>query len=218
LAGTNSPAIEQPQSFGSDFSLTNLVVMAQGGDGSVSLNTNGVQLTTTNFIWETLNFNATNGITFGTVDYTMSAPCNSVLGMYVDGNPIQYIESATNNPLNSYEIFPISPALGTGNHNLTVSLESLDGAPISATLNSAGFYYIVEQPLISSAAVINGSFGVTWEAGAGLKYQTQRSSDLTSTNWTNVGGLLTSPTNAMMSMFNLMSTNKQRFYRLSLQQ
>jgi hypothetical protein len=57
-----------------------------------------------------------------------------------------------------------------------------------------------------------------FEVAAGLKYQPQYNSNLTSPNWTNLGSLLTSPTNAILSAFDAVTREKQRFYRVIIQQ
>jgi hypothetical protein len=203
---------------GTELAFSNLNVLAQGGDGAVSTGTNGVQMSTTIFVWETFDLSTTNIATLGAIDYTLSIPCNTSLGMWMDGKPMQCIQSSTNDDLTSLEMFPLSSALGTGNHLLTVSLESLDGTPITATLNSIGFYNTASRPSITSQSVSNDQFSLSWEVGAGLKYQPQYNNDLTSTNWWNMGELLTSPTNAIMSAFDIINTNKQRFYRIELEQ
>jgi hypothetical protein len=196
----------------------NLSILAQGGNGSVSSNTNGVQMATTNFIWETFSLNVTNDFNFGDLAYSLSNHCNSVVGMYMDGQPITFIQSMPQNELSTEEMFPLSTAFGKGNHSLTVSLESLDGTPIVATLEAMGFYLAVTPPPITSQSITNGQFSIAWEAGAGLKYQPQYNTKLTSTNWTNLGGLLTSPTNTIMSAAKAIGTNRQEFYRVALEQ
>jgi len=47
-------------------------------------------------------------------------------------------------------------------HNLTVSLQSLDGIPVSATLKEFNFALAVLAPLIPSQSVSNGQFGIRW--------------------------------------------------------
>jgi hypothetical protein len=216
----SSPAMPQIEVLGSDVPFADLTTLTQGGNGTITPDTNGVGMdfSTTNFVWGTFAVSTTNDITLGTVDYALSAPSDSVLGMYLDGQPMQYIQSSTNNPLTSYEIFPLSSVLGMGNHNLTVSLESLDGAPITATLNTVGLYYYESQPVITSQSVTNGNFAFSWEAGAGLNYQPKYTTNLTSGVWQNLGGLLTSPTNAIMTAFDAIGTNQQRFYGVALVQ
>ena len=204
---------------GSEDAFTNLNILAQGGSGTISTNADGIQLSTSGFLWETVNLTTTNDITLGTLDYALSNHCNSVVGMWIDGQPMTFIQSTPQNPLNSLEAFPLSTALGSGNHLLTVSLESLDGTPVAATLKSAGFYYAISTPVVTSQSVdTNGIFGFTWESAPGLKYQPQSNGDLTSTNWTNIGGLRISPNNAVMSAFEAISTNQNRFYRVGLGQ
>jgi len=218
-ARPNSTFSFSAQASGTELGLTDTGVLAQGGSGIISTNIDGVELATTNFIWETFSLNITNGITVGGLDYTLSNQCNSVVGMWMDGKPLQIIQSATNDELSSFELFPLSAALGAGNHLLTVSLESLDGSPIAATLKGVGFYYVVSPPRINTPTVSqDGTLTFSWESGAGLKYQPQSNNDLTSTNWNNLGGLQTSPTNAIMSAFDSVYANRQKFYRVMLVQ
>jgi len=217
----SSPATPQIEVLGSDASFAGFTTLAQGGNGTITPDTNGIgtDFTTTNFVWGTFAVNTTNDITLGTVDYTLLTPCDSVLGMYLDGQPIQYIQSTTNNPLSSYEMFPLSSALGMGNHNLTVSLESLDGAPITATLNTIGLYYYASQPVITSQSVdTNGNFVFTYEAGAGLNYQPQSSTNLGLGQWSNLGGVQTPLTNSLMTVAVPMVANQQQFFRVALVQ
>ena len=88
-------------------------------------------------------------------------------GMYIHEEPITFIQSMPQNELTYLEMFPLSKALGAGNHLLTVSIESLDGVPITAALNTVGFYYAISQPIIDSASITTGGFEMTWEAGTG---------------------------------------------------
>jgi hypothetical protein len=203
---------------GTEVAFPNLNAVTWGGNGAVSTNADGVQMATSDFIWETFNLSVTNGITLGALDYSLSNACNSVVGMYLNGKPITFIQSAPENGLTSVEIFPLSSALGAGNYALTVSLESLDGTPVAATMKKSGFYWAVSQPVITSQGVdTNGQFSLSWEAGAGLKYRSQSNNDLTSSNWTDMG-LFTSPTNAILSAFDTINGSQQRFYRVKLEQ
>jgi hypothetical protein len=199
-----------------DLTFDSLTPIAQGGNGTLTTNADGVQLSTSDFFWETFGLATTNGFNLGALDYELSTNCNNIVGLWMDGQPMTLIQSAPQDPLASIESFPLSQALGAGNHNLTVSLQSLDGIPVSATLKELNFALTVSAPLITSQSISNGQFGISWEAGAGLKYQVQASSDLTSSNWTNIGPLLSSPTNAVMSAFDALGTNNQRFYRVQM--
>jgi hypothetical protein len=208
----------EPQltSLTTEAAFTNLSIVAHGGSGTVSTNGSGVQFSTTNFVWATFNVNPTNDFNYATLDYSLSTNCNSVVGMWMDGNPMMLLQSSPQDDINDTERFPLSSALGMGNHLLTVSLESLDKTPISATLKGFDFDLAVSQPAITSQSISNGTFGFTWEAGAGLKYQPQYNTRLSSTNWMNLGGLLTTPTNAVMNAFDVINPNQQRYYKIQI--
>jgi len=203
---------------GTEFAIGDLTPVSQTGEGTITSSTNGVKMSAESFLSETFNVVTTNAITLGTLDYSLSNHCSSVVGIWMDGKPMIFIQSAPASELSSFEMFIPSTAVPSGNHSLTISLESLDGTPIAATMNTIGFYFAAQEPLITSQSISNNQFALSWEAGAGLKYRAQYSSDLTSSNWMNLGGLITSPTNAVMSAFDSIATNSQRFYRISLEQ
>ena len=61
----------------------------------------------------------------------------------------------------------------------------------------------------------NGRLSLTWSTEAGGTYQLQSNSDLSSTNWTNLGGPVTA-TGVTLSATSLVTTGRQRFCRLVL--
>jgi uncharacterized repeat protein (TIGR03803 family) len=71
-------------------------------------------------------------------------------------------------------------------------------------------------PVLQSATVTNGVITLTSTAVAGLQYQVQGNTDPASTNWCNLGGLVTA-TNGTLTVADS-CTNSQRFYRLVLVQ
>jgi len=62
----------------------------------------------------------------------------------------------------------------------------------------------------------NGIVSLAWNIMPGTKYQLQYNTDLSSTNWLNLGSSVTA-SNATVSAFDSM-TNKQSFYRIMLLQ
>lgn len=177
--------------------------------------TNGVVLATTNFVWGTFNLNSTKDFNFIVLDSQLSNQCNVVTGLWMDGKPMTFIQNSVEDGLINSELFPLSSALGNGSHQLVVSLESLDGVPVAIELKNLGLYLAATSPVITSQTNSNGQFSMSWQAGGGLKYQPQYTTNLTSSNWNNLGNLLVSPSNAVMSVFDALSA-RQRFYRVQL--
>jgi uncharacterized repeat protein (TIGR03803 family) len=70
-------------------------------------------------------------------------------------------------------------------------------------------------PKVQSPTSTNGSVLLTWSSVAGQTYQLQFNSDLSSTNWTNLG-TSTLATNGTMSASDAVGTDLQRFYRVVL--
>ncbi|HYA78893.1 MAG TPA: hypothetical protein VED19_00100, partial [Candidatus Nitrosopolaris sp.] len=71
----------------------------------------------------------------------------------------------------------------------------------------------VPAPVFQSVTATGGTVTFTWNAVAGVGYQLQYSTDLTQTNWTDLGSLITA-TNAVMSASDSIGPDLQRFYRL----
>lgn len=67
---------------------------------------------------------------------------------------------------------------------------------------------------ILSSAFTNGAFHLTAQGGANFQYQVQANTDLTTTNWQNLG-TVTADGNGLIQFADTLTTNQQRFYRLS---
>jgi hypothetical protein len=67
-------------------------------------------------------------------------------------------------------------------------------------------------PVFQAAALSAGMVSITWTTTTGAAYQVQYNSDLTDTNWTNLGSLITA-TNPVADVTDSL-TNVQRFYRV----
>jgi uncharacterized repeat protein (TIGR03803 family) len=79
---------------------------------------------------------------------------------------------------------------------------------------SSGALLTVEvPPSFQSAAQTGGTFTFTWSATPGQVYQVQATTNLTSGNWTNLGGAVTAATSTL-SASNAISSTGQKFYRV----
>jgi uncharacterized repeat protein (TIGR03803 family) len=68
-------------------------------------------------------------------------------------------------------------------------------------------------PEFQAVTLTNGSLSLTWSTEAGGKYQLQYNSDLSTSNWTNLGSPVTA-TGAMLNTTDFLTNGPQRFYRL----
>ncbi len=72
-----------------------------------------------------------------------------------------------------------------------------------------------ESPKIINTAQSGGRFHATWLALTGRSYQLQFATNLTQTNWSNTGGLITA-TNSTASASDTIGAALQHFYRVVL--
>jgi uncharacterized repeat protein (TIGR03803 family) len=70
-------------------------------------------------------------------------------------------------------------------------------------------------PEFQAVTLTNGTLSLTWSTEAGGTYQLQYSSDLSSTNWTNLGSAVAA-TGATLSALDSLTNGPRRFYRLAL--
>jgi uncharacterized repeat protein (TIGR03803 family) len=70
-------------------------------------------------------------------------------------------------------------------------------------------------PVIQSLMQTNGALGFSWNAVERRTYQVQYATDLTRTNWTNLGGTIFA-TNETMTAFEQIGPDQQGFYRVVL--
>jgi uncharacterized repeat protein (TIGR03803 family) len=73
------------------------------------------------------------------------------------------------------------------------------------------------QPVFQSVAQMNGTLTLVWNSVATESYQLQYTTNLTCTNWTDLGGICTA-TNGIMSATDVIGSDPQRFYRVVLVQ
>jgi uncharacterized repeat protein (TIGR03803 family) len=95
-----------------------------------------------------------------------------------------------------------------GNFYGTVSGGGQDG--------QGAVFRLTTEPEFQAPTLAKGALNLTWNTKVGASYQLQYNSDLSSTNWINMGGVLTA-TGATLSRTDS-STNAQRFYRVVLSQ
>jgi hypothetical protein len=70
-------------------------------------------------------------------------------------------------------------------------------------------------PEFQTATLSNGTLSLTWSAEAGGMYQLQYNSNLSSSNWINLGSLFTA-TGATLNTTDSVTNGPQRFYRVVL--
>ena len=71
------------------------------------------------------------------------------------------------------------------------------------------------MPEFQAVTLTNSTLNLTWSTEAGGTYQLQYNSDLSSTNWKNLGSPVTA-TGATLSTTDSLTNAPQRFYRLVL--
>jgi uncharacterized repeat protein (TIGR01451 family) len=98
-------------------------------------------------------------------------------------------------------------------NNVTVVVSDNGVPPLSDA--KSFLVTVVSRPLIESVTVSNDIVTMTWSAIAGQTYQVLFNDDLSSTNWTNLGGPVTA-TNATAIASDPISSDSQRFYRVTL--
>jgi len=70
-------------------------------------------------------------------------------------------------------------------------------------------------PEFQAATLTNNTLSLTWSTEAGAIYQLQYNSDLSSSNWSNLGSTFTG-TGATLNSTDFLTNGPQRFYRLVL--
>lgn len=89
------------------------------------------------------------------------------------------------------------------------------GTTANGGVRGKGTIFRFQMPLVVQAAEANGALKISWGAVVGKAYQLQFNSDLTSTNWNNLGSAITA-TNAAMAAFDSIGLDSQRLYRVVL--
>jgi hypothetical protein len=139
-------------------------------------------------------------------------------------NPNQFVVRWNTNATSTNVIFNQSNmgAFGWSNFVFTVK-----GGTNAATLqfgsrNDNDFFCLdnvsvmpLPAPAVTALAPGNGTFQLAWSALAGAAYQVQYMTNVTQTNWINLGGVITATNNPMMFSESAAS-GPERFYRVLL--
>ena len=91
----------------------------------------------------------------------------------------------------------------------------LTDAEVAALYNGGQGTLLAPIQTLISVNVTNGMLSLTWGALVGQNYQVQCITNLTQTNWMNIGVPINATTNSIV--FSDSMTNAQRFYRLLIQ-
>jgi len=89
------------------------------------------------------------------------------------------------------------------------SVAGVASGPFVPTLQTV----TVPVPNFQAPALVAGSLQLSWTSTAGVAYQVQYSTNLTQTNWINLGSTI-SATNTSTTTNDLIGTNSMRFYRV----
>jgi uncharacterized repeat protein (TIGR03803 family) len=103
-------------------------------------------------------------------------------------------------------------------NNITTNDAGSYSVVVSDTLgsvtSSGAVLTVAASPVVQSVAQTNGTLTFTWSAAAGLSYQVQTTSNLTSTIWTDLGTITASNSSASASYS--IGSSSQQFYRILL--
>jgi uncharacterized repeat protein (TIGR03803 family) len=83
------------------------------------------------------------------------------------------------------------------------------------TNGSGTVFRLTVGPTFQAVTLTNGMLSLTWTADPGQAYQLQFNSDLSSTNWANLGSVLTA-TAGSVSFSDYATNGPTRFYRVLL--
>lgn len=167
-----------------------------------------------------LSFTTAPQITSQPVNQTVVAGANATFSAAVFGAP-QLLYQWQRNGTNSTDSGNISGSTArvltlakvsladSGNYSVIVS------NALGSVTSSNALLTVVTQPGFRTITQTNGAVTLVWSAITGQKYQLQHNSDLDSTNWTNLGNVITA-TNGTVAVADVIGSNSQRFYRVVL--
>jgi subtilase family serine protease len=99
----------------------------------------------------------------------------------------------------------------TNNYDLCTGLGTMNGTNLINALASS-----IPTPIFLTPALTAGSVTLSWNTVAGISYQLQYTSDLSTTDWSNLGSAITA--SGPVATVSDSLTNSQRFYRVLLKQ
>jgi hypothetical protein len=145
-----------------------------------------------------------------------SAKLSSPRGVGFDTQGNLYIADTGYNRIRKVH-FSGDPTLQLLNASITNSgnYSVLITSPFGSVVSSVASLTVVASPIIQTFSFANGQFNLTWSTASNLTYQLQYSSDLSTTNWINLGNPI-SATNDSVTISDVPGTDSQRFYRIKM--
>jgi hypothetical protein len=115
----------------------------------------------------------------------------------------------------------------TGSHENTLTVSNLSASDAGnyqavitnnyGSVASAAAALTVGGPVFKTVTLSGAAITLSWTAVAGLTYQAQYKTNLTRTNWTNLGAPITA-VSSLVTASDVAPTDRQRFYRVVLLQ
>jgi hypothetical protein len=217
--------------------------VAVGGDGVVyladTLNNTVRKLTPIGKDWVSSTIAGLSGNAGGNDGTNSAARFNTPNGVAVDAGGNLYVADWGNNTIRKLT------SAGTNWVTSTIagragSIGSADGTnsaarfnrPIGIALGGSGYIYVTDlfnntiregrlslgpstPPVFQKVEGLNGRIVFTWSPIEGQTYQFEFTSELSQTNWHNLGNAMTA-TNGTMSAADVIGPDRQRFYRIVL--
>jgi uncharacterized repeat protein (TIGR03803 family) len=134
-----------------------------------------------------------------------------VNGFDTPGYPGTVFQISTNGALTTLYDFPVYNYGGSPSAGL---VQGSDGSFYGTTAAGTVFRLTVVPPFLA-VTLTNGLLSLTWTPDTLGTYQLQYSSDLSSSNWINLGGPVAA-TGATLSATDAVTNDPRRFYRLVL--
>jgi hypothetical protein len=104
----------------------------------------------------------------------------------------------------------VAYATVTAMRDFEQSVAGVASGPFTPTLGTAP---PPPAPEFQAPALVDGALQLTWASVSGVAYQVQYSTDLSQTNWINLGAIITATTNST-STNDVIGSNSLRFYRV----
>ena len=166
-----------------------------------------------------LNFTSAPQITWQPVSQTAALGATASFSVAVAAAPPRFYQWQKNGT----NLVDAGNLAGSTNRILTLTNVSLiDGGNYSVIVSNALGFVTSSNALLTVASgpvptIIQSPGGITltWSAITSQDYQLQYAADLNSANWINLGNVIQA-TNGTVSVFDVIGTNGQRFYRVVL--
>jgi uncharacterized repeat protein (TIGR03803 family) len=167
-----------------------------------------------------LSFTTAPQITSQPEDQTVIAGAGAAFSVAVSGAPplfYQWQKDGTN-------LFDGGNILGSTNRILTLANVHLADTgnysvivsnSLGSVTSSNALLAIIARPTFQSITQSNGVITLVWNAVSGQEYQLQYNSDLSSTNWIDLGNTITA-TNDTVRVSDIIGSDTRRFYRIKI--